>query len=146
MNWIWLKSIAKVFTGSENSGQLIEEISSKIPDANSRLKLNLTLQELISGMQKKILDLESQLLKSKTDLIKTEMQGNWFQKSWRPVLMLMFGFIVIYNYWFAPTFGTPTTELPQDFWQLLKISIGGYVIGRSGEKIVPQLSDKLRKN
>ena len=145
MNWLWLKNAAKLFTGSEAGGKIIETISAKIPDANSRLELQLAFQELVAAMQGKILDLEKQLLASQTKIIESETKGNFIQRSWRPILMLSFGFIIMYNYWFAPTFGTPQTDLPEDFWMLLKISVGGYVIGRSGEKIVPELAAKLKK-
>jgi hypothetical protein len=145
MSWTWLTNLTKTVLGSSKTGEVIGNLVDKLPDANEKLQLQLTLQQLIASLQMKILGLEEQLLASKTDLIKAEMQGNWMQRSWRPVLMLMFGFIICYNYWFAPTFSTPMTELPDDFWQLLKISVGGYVIGRSGEKIVPELANKLKK-
>jgi hypothetical protein len=49
--------------------------------------------------------------------------------------MLTFGFIVIYVKFIAPLFNLTTPELEIEFWELLKIGIGGYVVGRSAEKI-----------
>lgn len=140
MNWEWIKSII-----SGGAAETIGKVIDKIPDADERKRMELSLQELIAGVQQKILDQEMELLKSKTALLQTEMQGSKLQRNWRPIMMLAFGFIVCYNYWFAPTFGTPTAELPDTFWNLLQISIGGYVIGRSGEKIVPEIVKTLRK-
>jgi len=140
MGWEW---ITKLFGGGV--GEAIGKIVDKIPDADDRKRMELSLQELIASVQIKVLDMERQLLDAKTQLINTEMQGSKLQRNWRPILMLCFGFIIMYNYWFAPTFSTPTTDLPEDFWMLLKISVGGYVIGRSGEKIVPELTKTLRK-
>ncbi|MCS7280543.1 MAG: hypothetical protein NZ583_02795 [Desulfobacterota bacterium] len=37
---------------------------------------------------------------------------------------------------FAPLFRLPSLEIPPDMWTLLEIGIGGYVVGRSAEKIV----------
>jgi len=36
----------------------------------------------------------------------------------------------------VPIFSLPAAVIPPDMWQLLKIGVGGYVLGRSGEKIV----------
>ena len=78
---------------------------------------------------------ELELRKMQTEVIVTEAQGNWLQRSWRPILMLGFGFIVMYNKFFAPAFGLPNAELEGEFWNLLQLGVGGYVIGRSAEKI-----------
>jgi hypothetical protein len=75
-----------------------------------------------------------------TDIIITEAKGNWLQRSWRPLLMVSFGFIVIYVKFIGPLFGLPIPELELEFWELLKIGIGGYVVGRSAEKIANNIT------
>ena len=70
-----------------------------------------------------------------TEIILAEAKGNWLQRSWRPILMLAFGFIVIYVKFLAPLFDLKIPELENEFWNLLQLGIGGYVIGRSAEKI-----------
>ena len=52
--------------------------------------------------------------------------------------MLAFGFIVIYVKFVAPLFDLAIPELENEFWNLLQIGIGGYVIGRTGEKIAKE--------
>ena len=79
----------------------------------------------------------------KADVLKVELSGNWLQRSWRPIIMLSFGFIVIYRYFIAPTFNLPMAELPENFWNLLELGLGGYVIGRSAEKILSGSSINL---
>ena len=69
------------------------------------------------------------------DIIIAEAKGNWLQRSWRPLLMLAFGFIVIYVKFIAPLFDLRIPELENEFWNLLQLGIGGYVVGRSAEKI-----------
>lgn len=90
----------------------------------------------------------NQLFKAQSEVLKVELQGNWLQKSWRPILMLSFGFIIMYYYFIAPVFSTPGIELPIEFWELLKIGVGGYVIGRSAEKIATSINvnDLFKKN
>ena len=87
---------------------------------------------------------ELELQKMQTDIIIAEAKGNWLQRSWRPILMLSFGFIVIYTKFIsqlAPQLITPVLE--PEFWSLLKLGIGGYVIGRSGEKIAAIVANKI---
>ena len=79
---------------------------------------------------------ELQLQKMQTDIILSESKCNWIQRSWRPILMLAFGFIIIYCKFLALLFSLPVPELEPEFWNLLQLGIGGYVVGRSGEKIM----------
>ena len=85
---------------------------------------------------------ELELRKMQTEVIVTEAQGNWLQRSWRPILMLAFGFIVIYVKFIAPLFDLKIPELENEFWNLLQLGIGGYVIGRSAEKIAKDVIAK----
>ena len=82
-----------------------------------------------------LIEKQLELQKMQTEIILAEAKGNWLQRSWRPILMLSFGFIVIYVKFLAPVFGLTIPALEIEFWELLKIGIGGYVVGRSAEKI-----------
>tara|TARA_B000000477_G_scaffold6822_2_gene5531 strand:+ start:4587 stop:4979 length:393 start_codon:yes stop_codon:yes gene_type:complete len=85
---------------------------------------------------------ELELQKLQTDIILAEAKGNWLQRSWRPILMLAFGFIVIYVKFIAPLFDFRIPELENEFWNLLQLGIGGYVIGRTGEKMMKEYVNK----
>ena len=89
-------------------------------------------------MLKVLKEQQLELQKLQTEIILAEANGNWLQRSWRPILMLAFGFIVIYVKFIAPLFALPIPPLENEFWNLLQIGIGGYVIGRTGEKIVKE--------
>lgn len=72
------------------------------------------------------------LVNGRASVVAEEARGNWLQRSWRPIVMLVFAFIILLG-----TF----TQLPiladtSRFWDLLEIGIGGYVVGRSAEKVV----------
>ena len=86
-----------------------------------------------------LLQKQLELQKMQTDVIITEAKGNWLQRSWRPILMLAFGFIVIYVKFIAPLFNLPIPPLENEFWNLLQLGIGGYVVGRSAEKIADKI-------
>ena len=90
-------------------------------------------------MLKVLKEQQLQLQKLQTEVILAEAKGNWLQRSWRPILMLAFGFIVIYVKFIAPLFGLPIPPLEDEFWNLLQLGIGGYVIGRSAEKIASKV-------
>jgi hypothetical protein len=114
-----------------------------ITSEEERLQAKNALQNLF--MQEA---LQSQKIQS--EIINAEAKGNFLQRSWRPILMLGFGFVVLYSKFIAPAFGLPNTELEPDFWELLRLGIGGYVIGRSAEKItnsvVQNIDFKKRRN
>ncbi|NER13556.1 hypothetical protein GWK08_08920 [Leptobacterium flavescens] len=90
-----------------------------------------------------ILFQSNRLLDHQAEIIKEEARGNWLQKSWRPILMLAFGFIVIYAKFIAVAFGLPNATLEPDFWELLRLGIGGYVVGRSAEKIAKDVLNNV---
>jgi hypothetical protein len=89
-----------------------------------------------------IVQKQLELQKMQTEIIVSESNGNWLQRSWRPILMLAFGFIVIYVKFLAPLFNFRIPELENEFWNLLQLGIGGYVVGRSAEKISKNITIK----
>tara|TARA_R110001592_G_scaffold14653_1_gene65337 strand:- start:20203 stop:20598 length:396 start_codon:yes stop_codon:yes gene_type:complete len=106
-------------------GDVIDNIFTNDEErANAKLKVLNVLKEQ-----------QLELQKLQTEIIVTEANGNWLQRSWRPILMLCFGFIVMYVKFIAPLFNLPIPPLENEFWNLLQLGIGGYVVGRSAEKI-----------
>lgn len=64
---------------------------------------------------------------------------HWLVSAWRPITMLCFVAIIVNNYILVPYLGLLfdagiELDIPPDMWDLLKLGIGGYVIGRSAEK------------
>ena len=76
-------------------------------------------------------DLLTLLAEYEKEMVRSRSAGNWLQRSWRPLVMLVFALIVL-----AGTFTTlPILSDTSRFWDLLEIGLGGYVIGRGGEKM-----------
>lgn len=79
-------------------------------------------------------------MKEASKIIQAEANSaSWLARNWRPMLMTMFGVIIANNYILYPYLslffeGAPILEIPPDMWDLLKIGIGGYIVGRSAEK------------
>lgn len=82
-----------------------------------------------------------QVAEAQKEVIIQEMKGNWMQKSWRPLMMLTFGGILVCK-WFGITDSTIPQDLELELMSIIKIGLGGYVVGRSVEKV----SDSVTKN
>lgn len=128
MNLIWefLSGAIKPITNLIDSLHTSDE---------EKLILRNELSKIESKMGLKLLEYEKQLLSAQSNIIIAEAQGgSWLQKSWRPITMLVFLILVI-----ADSFGLLTTPLAPQAWTLIQIGLGGYVVGRSGEKGIATL-------
>ena len=118
--------------------ELVDEIfTSDEEKKNFKLKLAKVEKE----RAQKILDFQSEVLKQQASVIQGEVSGNWLQRSWRPIIMLTFGFVIFYQYFLAHVFGLQEIDMPTEFWTLLQIGVGGYLVGRSVEKVAPKIID-----
>jgi len=87
-------------------------------------------------------------LDSAMKIITAETKSEYFIVSaWRPITMLVFVFIIANNYVIYPYLSlfwpdAPTLAIPPDMWDLLKIGLGGYVVGRTGEKMMKNWKSK----
>lgn len=118
-------------------GKLIDRA---VPDEGQRLALKA--QALAMLHEESLAELEGRM-----KIVLAEAQGaSWLQRNWRPVLMLTVVAIIANNYLLAPyvnaLFGAnsvPVLALPERLWDLMTLGVGGYVVGRSAEKIVTTL-------
>ena len=96
------------------------------------LAAKLKSEMAIAAMNGELKELEAQV-----SIITTEAQGNWLQRSWRPLTMVWFS-ILLGMYWFgfAPDYLIDNPATVDQLFGLLKLGIGGYVLGRSVEKSV----------
>jgi hypothetical protein len=121
------------------SGGVIKQVGDVIDNLftsdEERANVKIKVLEVLKQQQ-------LELQKLQTEIIVAEAKGNWLQRSWRPILMLSFGFIVIYVKFVAPLFDLKIPELENEFWDLLQLGIGGYVVGRSAEKIADKITIK----
>ena len=96
-----------------------------------------------ADLYSKILDIQLELAIMQSNVIIAEVQGkSWLQRNWRPILMLIVIFIISWNYILAPIFHLTSLPLPKELWTLLTIGVGGYVTGRSAEKIISNIGRK----
>lgn len=108
-----------------------------IPDPKEAADAKLKVMQMQQSGQLKELE-------GAVSILTAEMQGNWLQKSWRPILMLVFAALIVARWlgWAAPNL---STEEYTALWNIIELGLGGYVIGRSGEKIASTVATALKK-
>ena len=85
---------------------------------------------------------EKEVARSRSAAVVEEARGNWLQRSWRPLVMLTFASVILIG-----TFTSlPIPDETSRFWDLLEIGLGGYVVGRSGEKMAEAIFKIKGKN
>jgi len=110
------------------------------PEQKAKLEAGIQAYQL--EMNKELNEYSKTIIQEQSKIIQSEAKSDsWIAKNWRPITMLVFVFIVANNYIFFPYIslfgGSATTlQIPPDMWDLLKLGLGGYVVGRSVEKTV----------
>jgi hypothetical protein len=89
-------------------------------------------------------------LTEQSKVIQAEAVGaGWLQRNWRPGIMALFGLIILNNYiinpWLSAMFSIDIMmPIPPEMWDLLKLGIGGYIAGRSVEKVAPSIITAIK--
>jgi len=110
------------------------------PEQKAKLEQGLQAYQL--EMSKQMNNYSKTIIESQSKIIQAEANsGSWLAQNWRPITMLVFVFIIANNYIIYPYLSMYTDkatmlQIPADMWQLLKLGLGGYVVGRSIEKSV----------
>jgi hypothetical protein len=111
------------------------------PDPEQELK-RIELQQ---ALQAAVLERTSEIERAAAEVVKAEAQGqSWLQRTWRPITMLVFVGLIVARWlgWSAPNLGEAEVL---KLWDIVEIGLGGYVIGRSVEKVLPTFAASLRK-
>jgi hypothetical protein len=119
---------------------IFSTIEKAIPDKDLQEKLKFQINQ-------QLLESHTEEVKAAASVIEAEAKSGWFTASWRPLLMYVLIFILVWNYILGPvikifTGSIITFELPGDVWTLLQIGLGGYVVGRSGESIARTIANR----
>lgn len=122
-------------------GPIFSQITKNVfPDPADELK-RLQVQ---AELQKALIDKANEIELAGAEIVKAEAaSGNWLASSWRPITMLVFVGLIVARWfgWAAPNLS------PEEYlklWDIVQLGLGGYVIGRSAEKIVPAMAQALK--
>lgn len=120
------------------AGPVMEVIDQAVTDKDQANRLKAELR-------RRLIDQQDASLQARMRVILAEATGeSWLQRNWRPLLMTVIVAIVANNYLLAPYLGAMfgvglQLELPEQLWDLMTLGVGGYIAGRSGEKIASTL-------
>ena len=131
---MWAK-IASLFVG--DGGIVGKALDKLFVDANQKAQIAAAIMQEAMA-QGAALDMAA------ADIIKAEAtSGGWLTRSWRPIVMLTFTALIVLRWlgWSAPALGEAEVL---ELWAIVKIGLGGYIIGRSGEKMVPAIADAVK--
>lgn len=102
--------------------------------------------KFLAELNQALINNEAELRKAQRDIIVAEIGAGGPASTWRPHLMYLIMFLLAFNGVVVPLINAffdvqlPVLDawaaIPEDMWDLLKIGMGGYIIGRSAEKIV----------
>ena len=111
-------------------------------DKATELKAAIESLVLVQGHDELVKELDGQV-----KIILAEAKGGWLQRNWRPGIMALFALIIANNYvvnpYLSAIFGIDIVmPIPPDMWTLLKLGIGGYIVGRSTEKVVKEWKNR----
>ena len=117
----------------------IPAITNLIDDVHTSDEEKLKFKNKLASIQT---TMQSDILKAQSSIVTAEAQGkSWLQRNWRPITMLTFLFLVV-----CDSFGLLQFRLASEAWTLLQIGLGGYVVGRSAEKIAPTVTNAMKKD
>jgi hypothetical protein len=132
-------NLAKIDIGGAFSGlgKLIGAVRTAITGEESLTsEARAQLETMLGGLETKLLDLQTHVVNAQKEVIVAEAQGgSWIQRNWRPVTMLTFVGLIVAHWlgWTAPGL---TEDMTLALLEIIKIGLGGYVVGRSAEKCV----------
>ena len=108
------------------------------PDPAEAAKAQAELNNALMANAAKIEEAAASII---ADEAKSE---HWLASSWRPLVMLTFTALIVARWLGFSAPGISVAEVLK-LWDIVQLGLGGYVIGRSAEKIVPQLAQIVAK-
>ena len=82
---------------------------------------------------------------ARAEIVKQEAaSSSWLASSWRPITMLTFTALIVARWfgWAAPNL---SVEEYLKLWDIVQLGLGGYVVGRSVEKVIPSIAGAFKK-
>lgn len=127
-------AIGQVFSG------LVQGLDGLFTSDEERLLAKGQIMMVQNQVMTSVLEYEKSLIEQQASIINAEAKGDsWIQRNWRPITMLTFVVLVVLR-WLGLTTTSITPEVETQLMTLIQIGLGGYVVGRSGEKIVKSLN------
>jgi Holin of 3TMs, for gene-transfer release len=135
-------ALLKIFgplLGKIAAGPVLDIIDKLVPDADLKTRLKAEIRESLARR-------DIALTAARREAVLSELRSDsWMTRSWRPALMLLFMAFLLFFGLILPLMelfaGQPLAvephldRIPEPLWNLLALGVGGYVGGRTVEKI-----------
>jgi hypothetical protein len=101
-----------------------------------RLEQKRLLLEVQGQAMDRAHDLNMKALEAQSKIVNSEATSeHWLAANWRPITMLVFLALIVARFFGVEYPGMSPDEY-DNMWTLMQLGLGGYVAGRSAEKIV----------
>jgi hypothetical protein len=125
----FLDLIAGIF---KPAAELIDELHTS---EEEKLKQQRRLLEIQAMVLDSSLQYEKEMMTSRAEIINSEAKSeHWITATWRPITMLTFLALAV-----GDSLGWLPNPLRDEAWMLLQLGLGGYVVGRSAEKVIKEV-------
>jgi hypothetical protein len=109
-----------------------------VPDGEAQAKAEA---ELTLALMQRAQEIES----AAAEVVKAEAQSeHWLTATWRPIVMLVLTSLIVARWLGYSAPGISEAEALK-LWSIVEIGLGGYVIGRSAEKIAPMVAEAMKR-
>jgi hypothetical protein len=115
-------------------GKVLDIVDDVVEDKDAANKLKFQIQ-------KQLLESKGTELEAQAKIVLAEAQGSWLQRNWRPLLMVTFAGLVV-AHWFGFTASNIPESVQNSLLNIVMVGVGGYVAGRSAEKVADKWKDK----
>ena len=113
-------------------------IGNLFPDPEQKAKAE-------AEMMKSLLAHQAEIEGAAAKIIQTEAASqHWLAANWRPLTMIVFVALIVARWfgWAAPNLGEAEYL---KLWSIVEFGLGGYVVGRSVEKIAPTIAGAIKR-
>ena len=114
-------------------------VGSLFPDPTEKAKAE-------AEAMRQLLSHQAEIESAAAKIINTEAAStHWLAANWRPLTMLVFVALIVARWfgWAAP--GLQEAEYLK-LWDIVQFGLGGYVVGRSVEKIAGPIADAIKRS
>jgi hypothetical protein len=122
----FLDLIAGIF---KPAAELIDELHTSDEERIIQQRKLLEIQAMVLDSS---LEYEKEMMSARAEIVNSEAKSeHWITATWRPITMLTFLALAV-----GDSLGWLPNPLRDEAWMLLQIGLGGYVVGRSAEKVI----------
>lgn len=120
-------------------------------DPNKKADAQLQLVKMGNDLQLAVLSADRDVAVQQASVVIAEAKSDsWLAANWRPITMLTFVFMLVWNFIIVPIIGAyvatiHVVAIPPEMWNMLSAGLQGYVYSRTAEKIAPGLIAAIKK-